>query len=71
VHVNGQPGGLAVAADGDLISVLQLDIADGQIQAVRSVMSRGKLRHLGRLADLPALREQLLGHRTDARRGDA
>jgi RNA polymerase sigma-70 factor, ECF subfamily len=71
VQVNGQPGGLAVGADGDLISVLQLDIADGQIQAVRSVISRDKLRHLGRLADLPALREQLLRQRTDARRGEA
>jgi RNA polymerase sigma-70 factor, ECF subfamily len=67
VQVNGQPGGLVVAPDGDLISVFQVDITDGQVQAVRSIISRDKLRHLGRLADLPALREQLLQQRTEAR----
>ena len=55
-HVNGQPGALARAPDGSLISVFVLDIAGGQVQAVRSVISREKLRHLGPLADLQALR---------------
>jgi RNA polymerase sigma-70 factor, ECF subfamily len=55
-EVNGQPGALALAPDGSLISVLTIDIADGQVQTVRSVISRAKLRHLGPLADLGSLR---------------
>ncbi len=51
-EVNGQPGALAVGADGSLISVLSIDIVDGRVQLVRSVISRPKLRHLGPLADL-------------------
>jgi RNA polymerase sigma-70 factor (ECF subfamily) len=56
VHVNGQPGALVLAPDGRLVSVFVLDIADDQVQAVRSVISREKLRHLGPLADIAALR---------------
>lgn len=58
-EVNGQPGALVQAPDGSLISVFSLDIAEGQVQTVRSVISRAKLRHLGPLADVPGLREQL------------
>jgi RNA polymerase sigma-70 factor, ECF subfamily len=57
VPVNGQPGALVLAPDGTLISVFVLDLADQQVQAVRSVISREKLRHLGPLADIAALRE--------------
>jgi RNA polymerase sigma-70 factor (ECF subfamily) len=57
--VNGQPGALFLAADGRLISVMALEIADGQVVAARSVISRRKLRHLGPLADLPALLDQV------------
>jgi RNA polymerase sigma-70 factor, ECF subfamily len=59
VQVNGQPGALLVSPDGELISVFQLDIAGGQVQAIRSVISRDKLQHLGPLADLPAMQERL------------
>ena len=34
---------------------MALDIADGRIQAVRSVVNPEKLRHLGEVADLNAL----------------
>jgi RNA polymerase sigma-70 factor (ECF subfamily) len=57
--INGQPGAKLVAPDGALVSVFVLDIADGQVQAIRSVISRSKLGHLGPLADLPALQRQL------------
>jgi RNA polymerase sigma-70 factor, ECF subfamily len=60
-EVNGQPGALAIARDGSLICVLILDIADGQVQTVRSVISRAKLGHLGPLADLASLLEQRRG----------
>src|SRR5215813_12147393 len=56
--VNGQPGALFLTADGQLISVMALEIADGQVVAARSVISREKLRHLGPLADLPELLKQ-------------
>ncbi len=60
-EVNGQPGALALAPDGSLISVFSIDIANGRVQTVRSVLSRGKLRHLGPLADLGSLLQQRRG----------
>jgi RNA polymerase sigma-70 factor (ECF subfamily) len=55
VPVNGQPGALFVDAGGRLLNVLALDILDGTIQAVRSVVNPDKLQHLGPLitADHP------------------
>ena len=53
--INGQPGAMFLDADGRLISVMALEITDGQVTAVRGVISRDKLRHLGPLADLPDL----------------
>ena len=47
VLVNGQPGVLTRDADGGVISVFGLDIADGQVQAIRSVVNPHKLAHLG------------------------
>ena len=55
VEVNGQPGALLLAGDGALLGVMALDIADGQVQAVRSVVNPDKLRHLGDVADVRAL----------------
>jgi RNA polymerase sigma-70 factor (TIGR02957 family) len=55
VEVNGQPGAMVVDADDKLISVIALDIADGQVQGVRSVVNPDKLGHLGPVADLKGL----------------
>jgi ketosteroid isomerase-like protein len=52
VDVNGQPGALLVDSDGRLFGVMALDIADGQVQGIRSVVNPDKLGHLGELADL-------------------
>jgi RNA polymerase sigma-70 factor, ECF subfamily len=57
-EINGQPGLRYEAADGALVCVMALDIADGQVHAVRSVISRDKLRHLGPLADVEELLSQ-------------
>ncbi len=57
--INGQPGAMVTGPGGALVNVFALDIADGQVQAVRSVISRPKLAHLGPLADLGELRAQL------------
>jgi RNA polymerase sigma-70 factor (ECF subfamily) len=54
-EVNGQPGSLFFDREGGLISVMILDIADGQVQGVNSIVNPDKLRHLGPVADLGAL----------------
>jgi RNA polymerase sigma-70 factor (ECF subfamily) len=54
-EVNGQPGALFFDREGRLISVMILDVAEGQIQGVSSIVNPDKLRHLGPLADLGAL----------------
>ena len=53
--VNGQPGALFFDREGRLAGVMILDVADGQIQAVSSIVNPEKLRHLGPVADLRAL----------------
>jgi RNA polymerase sigma-70 factor (ECF subfamily) len=55
VVVNGQPGAEFLDTDGRLINVMALDIADGQIQTIRSIVNPAKLGHLGPLADISAL----------------
>jgi RNA polymerase sigma-70 factor (TIGR02957 family) len=54
-ELNGQPGALVVDREGRLIGVMILDVAEGQIQGVSSIVNPDKLRHLGPLADLGAL----------------
>jgi RNA polymerase sigma-70 factor (TIGR02957 family) len=54
-EVNGQPGALLLDREGRLIGVTILDVAEGQIQGVNSVVNPDKMRHLGPLADLGAL----------------
>jgi RNA polymerase sigma-70 factor (ECF subfamily) len=54
-EVNGQPGARVLDREGRLISVMVLDVAEGQVQAVRSIVNPDKLRHLGPVGDLGAL----------------
>jgi RNA polymerase sigma-70 factor, ECF subfamily len=54
-EVNGHPGLLAFDPQGRVLSVLVLEIADGRVQTVRSVVNPDKLRHLGPVGDLNAL----------------
>jgi RNA polymerase sigma-70 factor, ECF subfamily len=49
-EVNGQPGLVARDESGRIVSVLSLQIADGLIQAVHSVVNPDKLDHLGPVA---------------------
>jgi RNA polymerase sigma-70 factor, ECF subfamily len=55
LEVNGQPGAMFLAPDGQIANVVSLDIADGQVQAIHGVVNPDKLRHLGPVADLRAL----------------
>jgi len=50
--VNGQPGAVLYDAEGRVIAVAGLDIADGQIQAIHSVVNPDKLGHLGPVSDV-------------------
>jgi RNA polymerase sigma-70 factor (ECF subfamily) len=45
--VNGQPGFRTIDAEGLLVNVVSLDIQDGRIIAIRSVLNPDKLGHLG------------------------
>jgi RNA polymerase sigma-70 factor (ECF subfamily) len=57
-EVNGQPGALFLDREGKLIGVMILDVAGGQIQGVSGIVNPDKLRHLGPVADLSALRRK-------------
>jgi RNA polymerase sigma-70 factor (TIGR02957 family) len=53
--VNGQPGAVGYDAAGRVVNVFALDIADGTVQAIRSVVNPDKLRHLGPVSDVALL----------------
>jgi RNA polymerase sigma-70 factor, ECF subfamily len=61
VAVNGQPGAIVSDADGRVVAAIALEISDGAVVGVKSVVNPEKLRHLGEPADLRAL---LRGDRT-------
>jgi RNA polymerase sigma-70 factor, ECF subfamily len=54
-EVNGQPGAVFRDSSGRVINVLALDVLDGRIQVIRSVINPDKLRHIGPVADAWAL----------------
>jgi RNA polymerase sigma-70 factor (TIGR02957 family) len=51
VDVNDQPGALLLDGDGKVIAVWALDVLDGRVQGINSVVNPDKLRHLGPVAD--------------------
>ena len=50
-QVNGQPGAIFRDRDGKVVNTWTLDILDGQIQMIRSVINPDKLGHVGPVAD--------------------
>jgi RNA polymerase sigma-70 factor (TIGR02957 family) len=54
-HVNGSPGALLRDGEERLIGVWEIEIADGRIARVNSIVNPDKLRHLGPVADMEAL----------------
>jgi RNA polymerase sigma-70 factor (TIGR02957 family) len=50
--VNAQPGAVAYDGDHRVIGVFALEIADGQVHAIRSIVNPDKLGHLGPVSDL-------------------
>ncbi|HYC80301.1 MAG TPA: RNA polymerase sigma-70 factor [Solirubrobacterales bacterium] len=55
VEVNGGPGALYLDVEGRVVSVLALEVVDGQIAGINSVVNPDKLAHLGPVGDLKAL----------------
>jgi RNA polymerase sigma-70 factor (ECF subfamily) len=58
-EVNGQPGAILQDRDGKVVAVMALDVLDGRIQTIRSVINPDKLEHLGPVADAWRLREEV------------
>ena len=50
-EVNGQPGAIFRDRDGKVVNTWTLDILDGQIQTIRTVINPDKLGHVGPVAD--------------------
>ena len=68
--MNGQPGAIFRDRDGKVLSAMALDVLDGQIQTIRSVVNPDKLRHLGPVADAWAVAHEaatFVGPRNDSR----
>ena len=65
VTVNGQPGAKFLDPEARLVNVITLDIADGTVQTIRSVINPDKLGHLGELSPL-GLRRQTTDGPADA-----
>jgi RNA polymerase sigma-70 factor (ECF subfamily) len=64
-EVNGHPGAIIRDRDGNVLNAWTLDIVDGQIQTIRSVINPDKLGHVGPVADAWAVIREAL----QARRG--
>ncbi len=56
--VNGQPGAVLYDAEGLVVGVLELDVADGVVRAIHSVVNPDKLSHLGPVSDVARLPEK-------------
>jgi len=50
-EVNGQPGAILRDRDDKVLTTLALDVLDGRIQTIRSVINPDKLGHVGPVAD--------------------
>lgn len=54
-EVNGQPGALLRDGDGRIISAMALEIVDGRVEDVYSIVNPDKIGHLGEVADFKAM----------------
>jgi RNA polymerase sigma-70 factor (ECF subfamily) len=62
-ELNGQSGAMFLDRGGRVISVFMLEIVDGAVQTVRGIVNPDKLAHLGPLADVRALLDELAERR--------
>ncbi|MGN9914104.1 hypothetical protein ACTMTJ_41905 [Phytohabitans sp. LJ34] len=69
-QVNGQPGAILRDRDGKVVNTVALDILDGQIQAIRTVLNPDKLTHVGPVADAWTVLRETTQARTRGDRED-
>jgi len=50
--VNGQPGFRSLAPDGKLVNVVEIEVADGKVRRIHSMLNPDKLSHIGLVSDL-------------------
>ena len=50
--VNGQPGFRSLAPDGRLVNVVEIEVADGKVPRIHSMLNPDKLSHIGLVSDL-------------------
>jgi len=50
-YVNGQPGAVTYDSQDRVVNVFALDIADGRVHTIRSILNPDKLHHLGPVSD--------------------
>ena len=58
-EINGQPGAIFRDRDGAILHTLTLDVLDGRIQTIRTVINPDKLTHLGPVADAWAINREV------------
>jgi RNA polymerase sigma-70 factor (TIGR02957 family) len=68
-QVNGQPGAIMLASEDNVIAVVALDIAEGRVQGMRSIVNPEKLQHVGPVADLWALQRAARAQQARGRGG--
>jgi RNA polymerase sigma-70 factor (ECF subfamily) len=57
-RINGHPGAIFRDRDGKVLSTWALDVVDGQVQAIRTVLNPEKLTHVGVVGDAWAVRDE-------------
>ena len=65
-EMNGQPGAILRDRDGNVVGTMILDVLDGRVQTIRSVVNPDKLGHLGPVGDAWAVTREV----QQARRAD-
>ena len=58
-ELNGQPGAILRDRDGKVVGTLMLDVLDGRIQTIRSVVNPDKLGHVGPVGDAWAVADEV------------
>ena len=58
-EVNGQPGAIFRDRDGKVLNTIALDVLDGRVQTIRSVINPDKLGHVGPVADAWAVAREV------------
>lgn len=61
--INDQPGAILWDRDGKVVAIIVLDVLEGRVQTIRTVINPEKLEHVGPVADAWTVREEALARR--------